>query len=87
MTPRFALGALLATICGAALAQSAGGEFAVTRSVVAGGTARSSGGGFTLTATAGQPEAGTMTGTGFRVTGGFWPQAVAPAQIFRNGFE
>jgi len=85
-----ALAALLGAACGAAFAQSAGGDFTVPRAVIGAGTARAGGGDFTVTASAGQPDAGAaMEGGDFGVQGGYWPQAAAPLapQIFRNGFE
>ena len=79
----------LAWVTGVALAQSAGGDFRVTKSVVAGGSATASGGAFRSSATAGQHDAGTAQGGAFSVQGGFWP-ATGAAQgdtIFRSGFE
>src|SRR5688572_213017 len=60
-----------------------GGNFTITKSVIAGGGGRSSGGAFTVTGTIGQSIAGrSSTGSGFTVISGFWATgaAVAPSQ-------
>ncbi len=74
----------------AAWAQSSGGDYEVTRSVIASGGGVSSGGGFSLQGTVGQPQSGTSTGGEFAMRGGFWaPVASGPAAdpLFSNGFE
>ncbi|MFK7957430.1 MAG: hypothetical protein AB8B96_15130 [Lysobacterales bacterium] len=78
--------ALLITAVPGAIAQSSGGEFSITRSVVAaGGT--SSGGEFSLTGTIGQPVVARSQGGQFSVSGGFWAPGQLPDMLFRNGFE
>lgn len=89
---RRALGLLVAFATGAALAQSAGGEFAVKKSVIAGGSATAAGGSFDSSATLGQADAGQMSGGGFTVQGGFWPESASTTppsgdEIFQDGFE
>lgn len=85
---RVAGGAALALLAGFAVAQS-GGDFAVSKSVVAGGSADATGGAFHGAATTGQHDAGTMGGGSFSVQGGYWAGCAATAAdtIFRNGFE
>lgn len=62
-----------------AVAQS-GGQFTITKSVIAGGGGQSSGGQFTIDGTIGQSIAGTSsTGGQFDLTGGFWGGVAAPA--------
>jgi hypothetical protein len=59
-------------LCISSVAQS-GGQFTVTKSVIAGGGGRVSGGTFTLDGTIGQPVAGTQsTGANFSLIAGFW---------------
>lgn len=62
-----------------------GGNFVITKSVIAGGGGSSSGGGFTVDGTIGQSAAGTTsTGGNFSLTGGFWggsAPAVTPVTI------
>lgn len=81
---------LLAAVCGTAFAQSAGGDFAVKRSRIAGGGGESSGGDVIVTGTAGQHDAGeAMQGGDLRVLGGVWPErgVPLPAALFGDGFE
>ena len=79
------------TLTGAALAQSAGGDFTLRKSVVAGGSATASGGDFQSAATAGQHDAGKMQGGDFIARGGFWPAGEASVSdasgVFADGFE
>lgn len=74
-----------------AWAQSAGGDFTLKKSVIAGGSATASGGEFQLNATLGQHDAGKMQGGDFTARGGFWPAGTASAPdaegIFSDGFE
>ena len=83
--------ALALTLAGAALAQSAGGDFTLKKSVIAGGSTVAGGGDFQLNATAGQHDAGKMQGGDFIARGGFWPAGAASAPdadgVFANGFE
>ena len=68
--------------------QSSGGDFTITRSVIAGGGGVSTGGGFLLRGTTGQLESGTSTGGDFSLRGGFWaPSAPLTELVFLDGFE
>lgn len=71
------------------LAQSSGGDFTITRYVIAGGGGDSTGGDYSLSSTIAQPLAGTQSnGGGFRLTGGFRvPLTDRTDALFRNGFE
>ncbi len=61
------------------LAQS-GGNFEMTKSVIAGGGGASSGGDFRIDGTIGQSLAGTTSsGGGFQLTSGFWGGTAAPS--------
>ena len=77
---------LVAIVVGSrAMAQSSGGAFAVTRSVVAPASS-SSGGAFSMTATVGQPTVDNSSAGAFQVKSGY--AAIAPSDvIFANGFE
>ena len=90
-TLRAAVGVVALALAGAALAQSAGGDFILKKSVIAAGSATASGGDFLISATAGQHDAGVMQGGDFTALGGFWPagEIAAPGDIgiFANGFE
>lgn len=69
---------VFALLCSSAAAQS-GGDFEITRSVVAGGGGDSAGGTFGVSGTKGQPKAGaTLTGGAFSLTGGFWHPEFGP---------
>lgn len=73
-----------------AIAQSAGGNYRVRKSVIAAGSATLQAGPYRATATAGQPEPGTLSGGDLRVQGGFWPApppTAAPDPLFADGFE
>lgn len=66
-------------------AQSSGGAFAITRSVVA-PSASSSGGAFSINATVGQPTIDDSSAGAFQIKSGY--AAIAPSDvIFANGFE
>jgi hypothetical protein len=80
----FALALIAATIA-PARAQSSGGTYSVTHSVIAPATT-SSGGAFAITATMGQPTLTTSSAGAFRLLSGY---AAQPASnlIFSNGFE
>jgi len=70
----------------AAIAQSSGGAFDITRSTVAPAGTRVSGGAFALTATIGQPATAQIGAGTFELTGGY--AASSPSDtIFANGFE
>lgn len=90
-TPVFltALAVALLSAAPLVLAQSSGGDFAITRSVIAGGGGDSSGGLFRLRGTVGQSVAGdTASGGEFAVRGGFWMSlAERPDPVFTDGFE
>lgn len=78
----------LAMACaGTALAQSSGGDFAITRQVIAGGGASASGGGFAAAATNGQASVDVATGGAFAVRGGFHVPADLNDPLFSDGFE
>lgn len=84
-----ALGLLLLAVCVAPAGGTPlqGGDFSVTRSVIAGGGGAAAGGQFSLTGTIGQAEAQPQaaTGGGFTLAGGFW--ARASDLIFSDSFE
>ena len=67
-----------------------GGEFEITRSVMAGG-GQTSGGEYAVTGAIGQPEADPNIATGgeFSVRGGFYsaPTAEGEEMVFSDGFE
>jgi hypothetical protein len=86
---RSALLVACAFAAGAVLAQSQGGDFKLSKSVISGGGAVAQAGSFRVAVTTGQHDAATSRGGGFVVKGGFWPQAGAfPSDmIFCNGFE
>ncbi|HEV7489652.1 MAG TPA: hypothetical protein VGO25_02525 [Rhodanobacteraceae bacterium] len=78
----------LAVFSLAASAQSGGGSYVITRSVIAGGGATLSGGAFQLSGAAGQPATTVLDAAGYRLYDGFWgPLAPASDVIFRNGFD
>lgn len=78
--------ALLLAVVSGAMAQSSGGEFTITRSVIGAGGS-SSGGEFSLTGTVGQPVVATSQGGQFSLSGGFWTPGERPDLVFSNGFE
>jgi hypothetical protein len=73
------------------LAQSQGGQFAITKSTLDGGGGVSSQGSFEVRGTIGQPDASLQSAVGgiFTVTGGFWAGSGAAPEdlIFSDGFE
>lgn len=76
-------------VAGAAVAQSAGGTYALTSHGVVGGGGKSSGAGLVLDSSIGQSDAGTLlVGATYQLTGGFQQ---APASlgdgVFSHGFE
>ncbi len=77
---------LLLTVVSGAIAQSSGGEFSITKSVIAAGGS-SSGGEFTLTGTIGQPLVARSQGGEFSVSGGFWAPGQVADLLFVDGFE
>jgi len=82
------LGWVLAAMAGGvALAQSAGGDFAITRQVIAGGGSSAQGGDFGVAATAAQAAAGISSGGEFTVSGGFHVPAPRGDPLFSDGFE
>ena len=76
-----------ATAGGVALAQSAGGDFAITRQVIAGGGASAQGGDFGVAATAAQATAGTSSGGEYTLIGGFHVPVPRGDPLFSDGFE
>ena len=92
----FALVLCGSTLACLASAQSTGGEFAITRDVIAGGGARATGGDFSVVSTVAQPASGPApggmaSGGVFTLRGGFHlPTGEAPPlgnDIFNDGFE
>ncbi|MDJ0653617.1 MAG: hypothetical protein QNJ40_05675 [Xanthomonadales bacterium] len=75
------------TVTPCALAQSSGGDFSITRSVIGTGGGASSGGGFSLVGTVGQAQTGFSQGGEFSVSGGFWTAGERPTLVFLDGFE
>ena len=66
-------------------AQSSGGAFAITRSVIA-PSSSSSAGAFSMTSTVGQPTVDDSDAGAFQLKSGY--AAIAPSDvIFANGFE
>ena len=81
------VGALGVVLGSAAIAQSTGGNYAVTSQSIAGGGGYSDGGAFTLEATTGQTDAGSsLSGGIYEVAGGFQPVANDDS-VFSDGFE
>jgi hypothetical protein len=70
-------------------AQSAGGDFEITRSTIDGGGGTSTGGDFSLTGTTGQADAGQHSSSGgeFSLAGGFWTGTGIEELIFKDSFE
>lgn len=69
-------------------AQSSGGPYTVTHSVITGGGTPLNGGTFRLVGTLGQPATATLNATDFRLSDGFWtPASTTPDLIFANGFD
>lgn len=77
--------ALAAFMVSLASAQSSGGSFSITRSVVAPATS-SSAGAFALTATIGQPATADSSAGAFQLQSGYAVR-VSSDDIFNNGFE
>ena len=76
-----------ALLYAAAWAQSGGGDFEITRSVIAGGGGASSGGDFAVQGTLGQSQAGESIGGGFLLQGGFWASGTTADLLFASSFE
>lgn len=73
---------------GLAWAQAAGGDFVITRQVIAGGGAVATGDATASVSTIGQPAPGTSSGGDFVLRGGFHlPTPASDGAIFRDGFE
>lgn len=86
----FAALAVAAVVAGPGAAQqSSGGEFTVTKSVIAGGGGSQSGGEFAVTGVTGQAAVGQSEGGEFSLKGGFFASDVQPVggAIFLDGFE
>lgn len=79
--------ALAATAGGVALAQSTGGDFAITRQVIAGGGSSAQGGEFGVAATAAQPAVGISSGGDYTLSGGFHVPVPRGDPLFSDGFE
>lgn len=84
-------GAVALAFAGAALAQSSGGGFVLTRESIAGGGVRAEGGDLVLEATLSQAAPGISGGGGFVLVGGFQVPSSAVespgSEIFGDGFE
>jgi hypothetical protein len=76
-----ALAAVISHVC----AQSSGGEFSITRSIVA-PAATSSGGAFAMTATIAQPTTGDSSAGAYQLQSGY-ATSMPSDVIFANGFE
>src|SRR5688500_11521071 len=64
---------LLLPVLAATILCQSGGQFTITKSVIAGGGGNASGGTFSVNGTIGQPVAGVpMTGGTFNLESGFW---------------
>lgn len=68
-------------------AVAAGGDFTLSREVIASGGALASGGSFSAATTTGQVVVGVQSGSGLRLTGGFHVPVGAGDQLFRDRFE
>jgi hypothetical protein len=67
-----------------------GGNFKISKSVIASGGGQSEGGSFALSGTIGQVDASNeLAGGSFKLTGGFWAQETVPLPdgMFSDGFE
>lgn len=77
--------ALAVVVVSSVSAQSSGGSFAITRSIVA-PAASSSGGAFSMTSTVGQPTTVDSSAGAYQLQSGY--AAITPSDvIFANGFE
>ena len=79
---------VIAVAASSATGQS-GGDFRISRSVVAGGSGTAAAGDFGSDQTLGQADAGRLSGGAFVVKGGFWAEQTEalPPLIFADGFE
>ncbi len=79
--------ATLGFISALSLAQSAGGNFVITKSTLDNGGGTSANGDFSLTGTIGQADANRQISVGgdFLLAGGFWGDA--RDRVFASGFE
>jgi hypothetical protein len=71
-------------------AQSSGGQFTISASVIAGGGSPISGGSYQITSTLGQPATAILSSGGYVVVDGFWAPVGGVATgdvIFANGFD
>jgi len=68
-------------------AVAVGGDFTLTRDVIASGGALASGGSFSAVTTTGQGIVGVQSGGGLRLTGGFHLPVGSSDQLFRDRFE
>ena len=81
---------MLAVLATPGWPQSSGGDFEITRSVIAAGGGNSSGGGFSLQGTLGQPQASSAAGGDFALRAGFVLAREVrdlPEIVFLSGFE
>ena len=79
--PTALLAAAMALALAPAALASSGGDYVLNWYTIDGGGSESSGGDYTVVGTAGQPDAGAHTGGDYAVAGGFWPGAVAAADL------
>ena len=75
--------------CMSLAAQSSGGSYAITRSLIAAGGTSSGSGAFRLDGSVGQSAAAaTLSGADFRLSDGYWiPTSTASDTIFVDGFD
>ena len=82
-----AIGLLLMSLVGAAVAQSGGGSYTLRKQAVTAG-GRSTAADWALGHSLAEPGAGTQSGGGYRLTAGLQtPRLRAPEGVFANGFE
>lgn len=71
-------------------AQSSGGQYTISASVIAGGGSPIAGDSYQITSTLGQPATQTLSNGAFVIVDGFWAPvggAVTDDVIFANGFD
>ena len=80
----FAVGLVLA---GGAIAQSAGGTYAVSSHAIAAGGGRATGGNYGVDVTLGQIDAKSTSGGAYSVSGGFQQGEAPGGALLSDGFE
>jgi hypothetical protein len=71
-------------------AQSSGGQYTISASVIAGGGNPISGDSYQITSTLGQPATAILSGSSYVIVDGFWAPVGGVATgdvIFANGFD